>query len=166
MVRPRKVIAEGEPTDIADHSTQVIAIGRQYSVLPPAWYTIIFVIVDVISIAIQASGGGLAASSLADDKESVRRTSLQTAGGDLVSDRKLQTGHWHPHLRGRNRIPARRDDRLLYPCDSVRLPSPTGSHFLPRQPPTFCGWQELEQAEVFGRRGYYHDGHDHLERDI
>jgi hypothetical protein len=74
MVRPRKVIAEGEPTDIADHSTQVIAIGRQYSVLPPAWYTIIFVIVDVISIAIQASGGGLAASSLADDKESVMRT--------------------------------------------------------------------------------------------
>ena len=36
-------------------------VGREYSILAPKWYTVIFVIADLISLIVQAVGGGLAA---------------------------------------------------------------------------------------------------------
>ncbi|CAF3345281.1 unnamed protein product [Rotaria socialis] len=35
----------------------VIMVGRQYSILAPQWYTVIFVIADLISLIIQSVGG-------------------------------------------------------------------------------------------------------------
>jgi hypothetical protein len=55
----------------------VIALGPQYSILKPQWYTYIFISVDLISLILQGAGGGIAAT--AD-----RGSSTQDLGGNLM----------------------------------------------------------------------------------
>ena len=42
-------------------------LGRQHSFLKPEWYTRVFITADVLCLAIQAAGGGLAFSDSSDD---------------------------------------------------------------------------------------------------
>ncbi|CUM67873.1 uncharacterized protein PRCAT00005584001 [Priceomyces carsonii] len=42
----------------------IVFHGRQYSILKPTWYTYIFVFCDIVSLVIQAVGGGMAATAL------------------------------------------------------------------------------------------------------
>ena len=55
-------------------------IGRQYSILPPKWYTIIFVICDLISLIIQAVGGGQAAVAAQTNADTTNGTHIMVAG--------------------------------------------------------------------------------------
>ncbi|CAF1044396.1 unnamed protein product [Adineta ricciae] len=60
---------------------QIIHIlGRQYSLLPPLWYTIIFVIADVISLIVQAVGGGQAADAARTNADTTNGTNIMVAG--------------------------------------------------------------------------------------
>jgi len=55
-------------------------IGAQYSVLRPGWYFTCFLIADVISLILQAVGGGQAASSAATGEPTVTATNIMVAG--------------------------------------------------------------------------------------
>ncbi|KAI5285129.1 hypothetical protein KEM55_000775, partial [Ascosphaera atra] len=44
----------------------VIVVGRQYSLLKPAMFTWLFIVADILSILVQAAGGGLSNSDDAD----------------------------------------------------------------------------------------------------
>lgn len=58
----------------------VVIYGRQYSQLKPMWYTYIFISFDVISLVIQAIGGGMAASQSAEMKSTQSGTNVMIAG--------------------------------------------------------------------------------------
>ena len=60
---------------------QIIQIvGRQYSLLAPKWYTIIFVIADLISLIVQFIGGAQAASAARTRGDSATGTHIMVAG--------------------------------------------------------------------------------------
>jgi hypothetical protein len=60
---------------------KIIAIvGRQYSLLAPKWYTLIFVIADLISLIIQAIGGGQAAIAAQTNGNTTPGTNIMIAG--------------------------------------------------------------------------------------
>jgi hypothetical protein len=55
-------------------------VGQQYSVIPPKWYTIIFVICDLISLIVQAVGGGQAAVAARTNSDTTGGTHIMVAG--------------------------------------------------------------------------------------
>ncbi|CAF1304815.1 unnamed protein product [Adineta ricciae] len=55
-------------------------LGRQYSLLPPFWYTVIFVIADIISLTVQAVGGGQAAVAARTNADTSNGTHIMVAG--------------------------------------------------------------------------------------
>jgi hypothetical protein len=55
-------------------------VGRQYSILAPKWYTIIFVICDLISLIVQAVGGGQAAVATKTNADTTNGTHIMVAG--------------------------------------------------------------------------------------
>lgn len=60
---------------------QLIQIyGKQYAILKPLWYTYIFVTCDVISLVIQAAGGGIAAVSLTQYESADTGTHIMVGG--------------------------------------------------------------------------------------
>jgi hypothetical protein len=46
-------------------------LGRQYSRLPPALYTVVFCCADGLALTIQGVGGGLASAVAAEQKDPV-----------------------------------------------------------------------------------------------
>lgn len=58
----------------------VVVHGRQYSMLKPVWYGYIFVCCDVISLVIQAIGGGMAASASTNYEDLRPGTHVMVAG--------------------------------------------------------------------------------------
>jgi hypothetical protein len=55
-------------------------VGRQYSILAPKWYTIIFVICDLISLIVQAVGGAQAAIAAKAKTYTSNGTHIMVAG--------------------------------------------------------------------------------------
>jgi hypothetical protein len=55
-------------------------VGRQYSLLAPKWYTLIFVIADLISLIVQAVGGGQAAVAAQTNSDTTNGTHIMIAG--------------------------------------------------------------------------------------
>jgi hypothetical protein len=58
----------------------IIIIGRQYSFLAPKWYTLIFVIADLISLIVQGIGGGQAAVAAQTHSDTSNGTHIMIAG--------------------------------------------------------------------------------------
>lgn len=54
--------------------------GRTFSMLKPIWYSYIFVICDVLSLVIQAIGGGMAAVAVIDFEDTDSGTHVMVAG--------------------------------------------------------------------------------------
>ncbi len=57
-----------------------VVYGEKYSKLRPMTYSKIFIVCDLTSIVIQAAGGGLAATALADGRDSTPGTHVMVAG--------------------------------------------------------------------------------------
>ncbi|EXJ77709.1 hypothetical protein A1O3_09938 [Capronia epimyces CBS 606.96] len=57
-----------------------LCFGPEYSRIPPRWYTYIFITGDLISLVIQAIGGGIAATSLSDEARQAVGDHLMMAG--------------------------------------------------------------------------------------
>lgn len=55
-------------------------LGPQYSVLRPMYYFIVFLIADIVSLILQAVGGGQAASSAADSAPTDSATTIMVVG--------------------------------------------------------------------------------------
>jgi len=55
-------------------------VGRQYSILSPKWYTVIFVIADLISLIVQSIGGGEAAVATQTNSDTSKGTHIMVAG--------------------------------------------------------------------------------------
>jgi hypothetical protein len=55
-------------------------VGQKYSMLAPKWYTIIFVICDLISLIVQAVGGGQAAVAARTKSDTTNGTHIMVAG--------------------------------------------------------------------------------------
>ncbi|WWD21830.1 hypothetical protein CI109_106318 [Kwoniella shandongensis] len=55
-------------------------LGPQYSLIPANWYFIIFITADLVSLILQAIGGGQAASSAADGAPTQTATNIMVAG--------------------------------------------------------------------------------------
>jgi hypothetical protein len=49
----------------------VALFGAKWSVLKPKWYTIIFITADVVSLVLQAAGGGITATADFKDKDTI-----------------------------------------------------------------------------------------------
>ncbi|KAF4451290.1 hypothetical protein F53441_5711 [Fusarium austroafricanum] len=49
----------------------VALFGAQWSVLKPKWYTIIFITADVVSLVLQAAGGGITATADLKDRDTI-----------------------------------------------------------------------------------------------
>ncbi|CAF2074726.1 unnamed protein product [Rotaria magnacalcarata] len=61
--------------------SQIIKIvGPQYSILRPNWYTIIFIIADLISLIVQAVGGGQAEIAAETNAGTTHGTNIMIAG--------------------------------------------------------------------------------------
>ncbi|CAN3373472.1 hypothetical protein DIURU_003027 [Diutina rugosa] len=58
----------------------LIVYGRKYALLKPMWFSYIFIFCDVASLVIQAAGGGIAATALADFKSTDAGTHVMVAG--------------------------------------------------------------------------------------
>ncbi|GAA5823601.1 hypothetical protein JCM11251_000693 [Rhodosporidiobolus azoricus] len=58
----------------------VRSIGREYSLLRPSFYLILFCTMDLIAIVVQAVGGGMAAIALKNDDSSSNGTHIMVAG--------------------------------------------------------------------------------------
>lgn len=58
----------------------VVIHGRQYSVLKPMWYSYFFITADVVSLLIQAAGGGIASVASSNHKDSSVGTNIMIAG--------------------------------------------------------------------------------------
>lgn len=58
----------------------IMIYGTQFALLKPMWYSYIFITCDVISLVIQAAGGGLAATALTEYKSSDGGTHVMVAG--------------------------------------------------------------------------------------
>lgn len=58
----------------------VVIHGRQYSVLKPMWYSYFFITADVVSLLIQAAGGGIASVASSSHKDSSVGTNIMIAG--------------------------------------------------------------------------------------
>ncbi|CAF3896312.1 unnamed protein product [Adineta steineri] len=58
----------------------IIIVGRQYSCIPPLVYTVVFVIADLISLIIQAIGGGQAATAARTNSDTTLGTHIMIAG--------------------------------------------------------------------------------------
>lgn len=59
---------------------QIVYLGDRYSWLKPRWFSYIYVTCDVISLVIQAIGGGMAATALADNDDTDSGTHVMVAG--------------------------------------------------------------------------------------
>ncbi|PSK40557.1 hypothetical protein C7M61_000204 [Candidozyma pseudohaemuli] len=59
---------------------QLVYIGEGYSWLKPRWFSYIYVTCDVISLVIQAIGGGMAATALSANKDTDDGTHVMVAG--------------------------------------------------------------------------------------
>lgn len=60
---------------------QLVAIyGRQYSRLPPMWYSYIFIVCDVISLVVQAAGGGMAGTAFSRGEDDAPGTYTMVGG--------------------------------------------------------------------------------------
>jgi hypothetical protein len=55
-------------------------LGPQYSILRPGWYFIVFITADIVSLILQAVGGGQAASSAANSTPTTSATNIMVAG--------------------------------------------------------------------------------------
>ncbi len=55
-------------------------VGRQYSVLGPKWYIVVFVIADLISLIVQGVGGGQAAVAAKTKSDTSNGTHIMVAG--------------------------------------------------------------------------------------
>lgn len=55
-------------------------LGAQYSVLPANWYFIVFITADIISLVLQAIGGGQAAASASDHAPTQTATNIMVVG--------------------------------------------------------------------------------------
>ncbi|UJR06915.1 hypothetical protein I4U23_011204 [Adineta vaga] len=63
---------------------QIVHItGRQYSILAPKWYTIIFVIADLISLIVQSIGGGKAADAATSNSDTTDGTHIMVAARNM-----------------------------------------------------------------------------------
>jgi hypothetical protein len=58
----------------------IYMIGRQYSILSPKWYTVVFVIADLISLLVQAIGGGKAAYAAKTNRDPSDGTHIMVVG--------------------------------------------------------------------------------------
>ncbi|ORX36221.1 RTA-like protein [Kockovaella imperatae] len=58
----------------------IAKLGPQYSLLRPRWYFIVFITADLISIVLQAVGGGQASSSAAEGAPTQSATDIMVAG--------------------------------------------------------------------------------------
>jgi hypothetical protein len=58
----------------------IYLVGREYSFLAPKWYTVIFVIADIISLVVQAVGGGQAAVAAKTQSDTTTGTHIMVAG--------------------------------------------------------------------------------------
>ncbi|ONH66080.1 Sphingoid long-chain base transporter RSB1 [Cyberlindnera fabianii] len=58
----------------------VMVYGTQFALLRPMWYSYIFIACDVISLTVQAAGGGLAATALKEFRSSDGGTHVMVAG--------------------------------------------------------------------------------------
>ncbi|CUM68019.1 uncharacterized protein PRCAT00005734001 [Priceomyces carsonii] len=58
----------------------VIIHGRQYSVLKPMWYSYMFIVSDVVSLFIQAAGGGAASAATSENRDASGGTNTMIAG--------------------------------------------------------------------------------------
>jgi hypothetical protein len=58
----------------------IYLVGREYSFLAPKWYTVIFVIADIISLVVQAVGGGQAAVAAKTQSDTTTGTHTMVAG--------------------------------------------------------------------------------------
>ncbi|PYD19985.1 hypothetical protein DND58_31165, partial [Pseudomonas syringae pv. pisi] len=59
---------------------QLVYIGPGYSWLKPRWFSYIYISCDVISLVIQAVGGGMAAVALDSNKDTDSGTHIMVAG--------------------------------------------------------------------------------------
>ena len=64
----------------------ILRLGPQYSRLSPKWYTIVFCTSDVISLVVQAIGGGTAATAVAQD------TNPENGGNIMLGGIAFQMG--------------------------------------------------------------------------
>lgn len=55
-------------------------LGAQYSALPARWYFIIFILADLVSLILQAIGGGQAASSASESAPTQTATNIMVVG--------------------------------------------------------------------------------------
>lgn len=58
----------------------VVIHGRQFSVLKPMWYSYFFITTDVLSLIVQAIGGGMASLALSNNEDATPGTNTMTAG--------------------------------------------------------------------------------------
>lgn len=58
----------------------VVVFGREYSILRPMWYSYIFITCDVLSLIIQAAGGGAASYASSNYEDSKPGTYIMIAG--------------------------------------------------------------------------------------
>lgn len=59
---------------------EIVYLGPRFSWLKPRWFSYIYITCDVISLVIQAIGGGMAATALADNKDTDSGTHVMVAG--------------------------------------------------------------------------------------
>ncbi|KAL7418454.1 hypothetical protein Q5752_006912 [Cryptotrichosporon argae] len=57
----------------------ITRLGPEYSILPPRWYFALFLFADIVSLVLQAVGGGMAASALSG-QSTVRATHIMLGG--------------------------------------------------------------------------------------
>ncbi len=58
----------------------IMIYGTKFAIMKPMWYSYIFIVCDVISLVIQAAGGGLAATSLTANESTESGTHVMVAG--------------------------------------------------------------------------------------
>lgn len=58
----------------------IMIYGTKFAIMKPMWYSYIFIVCDVVSLVIQAAGGGLAATSLTANKSTESGTHVMVAG--------------------------------------------------------------------------------------
>lgn len=58
----------------------VVVYGRHFSLLKPLWYTYFFITFDVVSLVIQAIGGGMASAALSNNEDNSNGTHVMVAG--------------------------------------------------------------------------------------
>lgn len=66
-----------------------LTFGPEYSILKPAWYTYIFIACDLVSLVLQAIGGGMAATADDDKHQQDLGTNIMITGKDIFEARSI-----------------------------------------------------------------------------